>query len=97
MKNVQEKKYLGDFVSCDGRNSKNIYERTNRANGNIDKIILTLQERPFGRHYFKAYKLMREGMLIGGLLTNSESWINIVNKDIDCLEKPDTILKSKVV
>ena len=97
MKNVSEKKYLGDIVSCDGRNTKNIVERTNRANGNIDKIISTLTERPFGRHYFKAYKLMREGMLIGGLLTNSESWINIINKDIDCLEKPDTILQRKVV
>ena len=59
----QGKIYVGDIVSCDGRNSRNINERTNRANGNIDKIMSTLQERPFGRHYFKAYKLMREGML----------------------------------
>ena len=83
-------------MSCDGRNTKNIVERTNRANGNIDKIISTLTERPFGRHYFKAYKLMREGMLIGGLLTNSESWINIINKDIDYLNSLTQYYREKL-
>ena len=49
--------------------------------GNINKIDGTLKERLFGKHYFKAAKLMREAILISGLLTNSESWIN-VNKKI---------------
>ena len=40
---------------------------------------------------------MREGLLLGGLLTNSESWINITNKDIKNLEKPDTILQRKAL
>ena len=38
---------------------------------------------------------MREGLFLGGLLTNSESWINITNKDIENLEKPETILQRK--
>ena len=29
MDSVQEKKYLGDIISCDGRNAKNILERKN--------------------------------------------------------------------
>ena len=35
-------------------------------------------------------------MLIGGMLTNAESWINITNKDLDYLEQPDTILERKL-
>ena len=40
---------------------------------------------------------MREGLLLGGLLTNSESWINVKQKDLDALEKPDVILERRVL
>ena len=95
MKNLEEKAYLGDIVSKDGKNVKNIKNRTNKAFGNINKIISTLKERPLGKHTFKAFKLMREGLLLGGLLTNAESWINISKRDIEQLKKPDTILQKE--
>ena len=97
METVKAKKYLGDLISCDGKNNLNIKERTNKANGNIEKIVSTLQERPYGRHRFKAYKLMREGLLVGGLLTNAESWINISKQNLEALDKPDTHLLRKVL
>ena len=40
---------------------------------------------------------MREGLLLGGMLANSESWINMTTKNIDELEKPDSILQRKVL
>ena len=40
---------------------------------------------------------MRQGLLLGGLLTNSESWINVSSQDISELEKPDTHLQRKVL
>ena len=40
---------------------------------------------------------MREGILLGGLLTNSETWINISKKNIELLEKPDIILQRKAL
>ena len=70
MKNVKEKKYLGDIISSDGRNSKNIRERTKKSNGTINNIVSTLTERPYGKHNFKAYKILRQGLLLGGMLTN---------------------------
>ena len=97
MEVVDDKTYLGDLVSKDGKNVKNIKNRTDKSNGNINKIISTLQERPLGKHTFKAFTLLREGLLLGGLLSNSESWINITKKDIDQLEKPDTILQRKAL
>ena len=42
---------------------------------------------------YKAAKLMREAMLLGGMLNNAESWININQKDIKALEKPDIMLQ----
>ena len=50
MENVSVKKYLGDLISSDGKNLKNIEERTNKSFGNVDKIVATLNERPFGKH-----------------------------------------------
>ena len=80
MKSVTEKKYLGDVISSDGSNSTNIKEITDKSTGTINNIISALHERPYGRHEFKAYKIMREGLLLGGMLTNTESWINISKK-----------------
>ena len=80
MKNVHEKKYLCDIFSADTKNEKNIKEKTNRAIGIINKISTSLNERPYGNHHFKAAKSMRESMLLGSILNNSESWTNITQK-----------------
>jgi hypothetical protein len=97
MKEILKKKYFWDIISSDGKNKKNIKDRTNKATGNVNKIVTTLNERYYGKNTFKAYKLMREGILLGSLLTNSESWINVTNQDISELEKPDTHLLRKVL
>ena len=93
---VEEKKYLGDIICKDGTNKMNIKDRTNKATGNVNKIDTTLKERYFGKHTFKAAKLMRESILIGGMLTNAESWIKLTNKDLEDLEKSDIMLLRKV-
>ena len=73
MNEVIEKKYLGDLIARDGTNFKNIKERTNKAHGNINKIVTSINEIPYGKHFFKAAKLMRDAILLNGLLNNSES------------------------
>ena len=97
MLSVTEKTNLGDIISIDGKNTKNIKARTDKSHGNIEKVINTLQERPLGKYTFRAFKLMREGLFLSGLLSNSESWIIITKTDILKLEKPDTILQRKVL
>jgi hypothetical protein len=91
MKNVHEKKYLGDIISSDMKNISNLRgENTNRAIGIVNKITTSLYEQPYGRQTFRAAKLMREGLLLGSMLNNSKSWINLNKSDLDTLEKPDT-------
>ena len=96
MKIVNEKKYLGDIFSDDMKNSQNIKEKTNRAVGIVNKITTSLVERPYGKHTFSAAILMRESMLIGSILNNSEAWINLTKKDVVNLEKPDIMLLRKI-
>ena len=44
MKEVSEKKYLGDIISSDGKNKINIKDWTNKATGNVNKIVTSLNE-----------------------------------------------------
>ena len=97
MKDVKEKKYLGDIVAKDGTNALNIKDKTNKAMGNVNKIVMALSERAYGKHTFKAAKLMRDAILVSGLLTNAESWINLTMKNLEELEKPDIILSRKII
>ena len=63
----------------------------------MNRIVTTLTERPFRKHFFKAAKLMREGLLINSLLKNSESWVNVTEKDVENLGKSDTMLQRKIL
>ena len=96
MEKVTEKKYLGDIISFDMKNTKNIKEKSDRAVGIANRISTTLKERPYGSYYYKAAKLMRESRLIGTMLNNSESWINLTKSDIETLEKADTITQRSI-
>ena len=97
MMEVQEKKYLGDIISSDGTNRKNIKDRTDKAVGNVNKIVSSLQERPYGKHSYLAASLMRDAMLLGGMLSNSEAWINVTKADLTSLQKPDTFLQKELL
>ena len=88
---------MGDIISTDNTNKKNIKDKTNKGVGNVNKIISSLNERPYGRHTYKSAKLMREGMLLGSMLTNCESWINVTETDLKGIEKPDTMLQKKLL
>ena len=67
----------------DVTNKFNINDKTNRVTGNVNRIETTLKEIHLVKHKFKAAKLMRVPILIGGMLTNSD------------LEKPDLMLQRK--
>ena len=81
MKSVRERQYSEYIISQGITNTKNIQSKTNRAIGIIIKISSTLYERPYGRHIFKAALPMRKSLLLGSMLSNCESWINITKAD----------------
>ena len=89
MEEKQEEKYLGDVISVDGRNIKNVKARVAKGKGIAKKILTILEGIPFGDFYFETAVLLRETLLISSMLCNSEAWWNISKAELDLLETVD--------
>ena len=89
MEEVSEDKYLGDILSEDGKNSKNIVARKNRGTGSVNQILSILDEICFGKYFFEVARILRMSLLISSLLSNSESWYNLTEEDLKQLEQVD--------
>ena len=48
-------------------------------------------------HTYKAALLLRNGLLVGSLLSNVEAMVNVTKSDIIKIEKPDLILQEKLL
>ena len=70
-------------MSKDLKNNKNKKHKVNNSNGNVNKISTTLIERPFGKFTFQAATGLRNGILIGSFLNNSETLIHLNKKNIE--------------
>ena len=53
METVEEDKYLGDIISSDGRNTKNIADRISKGIGKISQIEQFLDMVSLGEHLSK--------------------------------------------
>ena len=83
---------MGDVISSDGRNLKNIKARVNKGTGIVRKILTMLEGIPFGKFYYEAAVIMRESLLASSVLFNSESWYNITSTELDLIEIVDLML-----
>ena len=50
MVDVKSETYLGDILSMDGRNVKNINARKNRGTGIVTQLMMKLEEICIGKH-----------------------------------------------
>ena len=89
VKEVQSEKYLGDILSSDGKNHKNMMARKNRGTGIITQIMTKLNDIFFGNYYFQVAFIWRNTYLISSLLTNSEAWYSLNQSDVEILESVD--------
>ena len=90
--NIEEKteeKYLGDIISKDGKNIKNIKARISKGKGIVNKILMVLDGIPFGKHYFEVGILLRNSLLVSSMLFNCEAWYNLSGAELDLLETID--------
>ena len=74
---VTEDTYLGDVLSADGKNTKDISERISKGLGLISQIFNLLDRISFGPHLIEIAVLLRNSMLVNGTLTNAEIWYNL--------------------
>ena len=70
MENVTEDTYLGDLISSDGKNRKNVDKRISKGLGIISQITNLLEVVSFGHYYIEIALLLRESMFLNGILHN---------------------------
>ena len=93
---VKHDTYLGDIISSDGSNSKNVKSRVGKGLGIISEIINILETVSFGKYYFQIAMTLRESMFLNGILTNCEVWYNLKKSEIEDLEELDRMLLRKI-
>ena len=91
MPEVTEDVYLGDIISSDGRNTKNVKGRISKGLGIVNQIFNILDNVSFGCHFFEMSMLLRDSMLINGILTNAEIWYNLTKNEIEEFESLDRL------
>ena len=85
----REEKYLGDVISTDGQNIKNIKARVAKGKGIISRIITILEGIPFGKFYYEVAVILRDSLLVSSMLCISKAWYNIINAELDFLGTVD--------
>ena len=97
MEEKEEEKYLGEMISSDGKNLKNIKARVSKGKGIVIRIFNILESVPFGKHFFKVGLILRDTLLISSMLYNSEAWYNINNTELDLLETVDLMFLRRLL
>ena len=97
MEAVQEDMYLGDIISSDGKNKKNVEKRISKGLGIITQIMNLLEIISFGSHYIEIALLLRESMFINGILFNAEVWYGFTSTEIGEFEKLDRLLLRRIL
>ena len=97
MKEKEEEKYLGDVISIDGKNMKNIKARNAKGNGIVRKMITILDGIPFGQHYFEVGIRLRNSLLVSSMLFNAEAWYDLSSSELDLLETIDVSLLKQLL
>ena len=88
----KSEKYLGDIFCNNGKNDENIAARKAKGFGIAGDILSILDEVPLGTNRIEAGLVMRNGMLLNGILTNSEVWNGLTETDYKELEVVDEYL-----
>ena len=83
MEEKMSEKYLGDIISIDGRNIKNIKARIAKGKGIANKINTMLDAIPLGKHYFEVGILLRNSLLVSSVLFNAEAWHNLTEFELN--------------
>ena len=97
MENREEEKYLGDIISCDGRNIKNVKARVAKGKGIVSRIISILDGIPFGKYYYEVGVILRNSLLISSMLFNTEAWYNITQAELELLESVDILFLRRLL
>ena len=92
-----EEKYLGDLLTSDGSNTRNIKVRKAKGFGIVDKIISMLDDIFFGPFSIEVGLIQRCSHLINSILLNSEVWYGLTKANVEELEQVDNTLLRRIL
>ena len=88
---VQETTYLGDIIQANGKITSNIKSRVGKGIGLVTEIMSIFKSLSFGFKFFEMAKVLREAILINGMLTNAKVWYSLGKSEISQLEQVEHI------
>lgn len=88
---------LDIIISSNGSNAKNIEARQNKGKGIVSQVMTILEDICFGNFQFEVAVILRNSLLINGILTNAEAWYDIKKNELETLEKVDESLLRQVL
>ena len=99
MKKSLQEKYLGDMIAdtilaC---NAQNVKSRKSKGMGIVSQIMVILETVSLGYFYFEIAILLRESLLINGILFNSEVWCGVTKAQVSDLESVDKLLLRQIL
>ena len=87
MKSSSQEKYIGDIISRDGNNTKNIKYKAGVGISANSKIMNILREVHVGSHYFRVGIILRQAILISSMLLNFDSYLKITQENLNLLKQ----------
>ena len=91
-------KYLGDFISHDGKQDATMINRSIEwAYSYLSEIRALLTDMPFGKRRLQIGLMLRDAMFVNRVLFNSEAWSSINQKYIEEIETIDRTLMKFIV
>ena len=89
MSESTEETYIGDVITDDGSNNKNIARRRQIGYGAISSIFAILNTISKGYQYIEIGLIFRESVLISKMLLSCEAWHKVYKYQIEKLEEVD--------
>ena len=83
--------YLGDIICSSGSNDRNIDNRYNQGIGSVSQIITILNQVSLGHYHYEIGLVLRDTILVSKLVSSSEVWYNLTERQVSKLEKVDEI------
>lgn len=97
MKDSIQEKYLGDIVDQSGKIRNTVEDRRNKGYGIVAEILAIVNDIPLGKYKMEIGLMLRQAMLLNGVLFNSEAWHAINESEIRLLEAVDEHLLRSLV